>query len=219
MDSTFSTIDPQTTSVNAHGGPRNAAVKKIPLELRRQRPQYTKEPRWARRLLLRLRHESQFMRSTVQWTFVLLCLWIGYEFYLFMQWGASGGVLPFNNRPPGVEGYLPISALISLKYWLNTGIINGIHPSGLFILLAIVAVSLVLKKAFCSWLCPMGTLSEALWMAGQKLFKRNLTVPRWLDYPLRSLKYLLLFFFVWSISQMDVAALKHFIESPYNKRC
>jgi polyferredoxin len=106
---------------------------------------------------------------------------------------------------------------MSLKYWFQTGIINEIHPASIFILLAVVAVSVVLKKAFCSWLCPIGTLSESLWMLGQKLFGRNLRVTKWLDYPLRSLKYLLLFYFVYSIWQMDIPALKTFIYSPYNK--
>ena len=74
-----------------------------------------------------------------------------------------------------------------------------------------------MKKAFCSWLCPIGTLSESLWMLGKKIFKRNIPLPRWLDYPLRSLKYLLLLFFVWSILMMDVTNLTAFIYSPYNK--
>jgi polyferredoxin len=104
-----------------------------------------------------------------------------------------------------------------MKYWMQTGIINEIHPAALFILLAIIGVSLLLKKAFCSWLCPIGTLSESLWMLGQKIFGKNLPVTKWLDYPLRSLKYLLLFYFVYSIWQMDVFSLKHFIYSPYNK--
>jgi polyferredoxin len=76
---------------------------------------------------------------------------------------------------------------------------------------------LLLKKAFCSWLCPIGTLSESLWMLGKKLFGKNPNIPWWLDYPLRSLKYLILFYFVYSIWTMDVAALRHFIYSPYNK--
>lgn len=163
----------------------------------------------------RLKEDTQFLRSTVQVAFVLLCVWIGIEFYFFMQWGREGGA--FSSRPPGAEGFLPISALISLKYWLETSIINDVHPAALFILIAIVAVSVILKKSFCSWLCPVGTLSESLWMLGQKLFKRNLTVNRWLDYPLRSLKYLLLFFFAFSIWQMDIPALANFIYSPYNK--
>lgn len=149
--------------------------------------------------------------------FAVLCLWIGVEFYLFVRWGQSSGSVPFVERPPGAEGFLPISALISLKYWIQTGIINNVHPSGLFILIAIIVVSILAKKAFCSWLCPIGTLSESLWMLGQKLFGKNITLYRWLDYPLRSLKYLLLFFFAFSIWQMDVPSLAGFIYSPYNK--
>jgi polyferredoxin len=106
---------------------------------------------------------------------------------------------------------------MSLKYWIQTGVINEIHPSGLFILLAIVAGALLLKKSFCGWMCPVGTLSEGLWMLGKKTFRRNLNVPRWLDYPLRALKYFLLFYFVWAIWNMDVPSLKAFIYSPYNK--
>jgi polyferredoxin len=94
---------------------------------------------------------------------------------------------------------------------------DQIHPAALFILVAIIAVSLAVKKAFCSWLCPVGTLSESLWMLGRKLTGRTFVAPRWLDYPLRSLKYLLLLFFGYSIWNMDVEALRNFIYSPYNK--
>lgn len=190
---------------------------KIPPGLRRVRNHYALEPVWYRRLILRLREDSQFLRATVQGAFALLCVWIGVEFFLFARWGMSGGTEPFVARPPGAEGFLPISALISLKYFILTGVINGVHPSGLFILLAILAVSLLLKKAFCSWLCPIGTLSESLWMLGQKLFRRNLTPPRWLDYPLRSLKYIILGFFAWSVLRMNPEDLESFIYSPYNK--
>lgn len=192
-------------------------IKKLVPELRKAKPTYRTAQGWFRRLMLRLKEDAQFQRSTVQYAFALLCIWIGIEFALFMSWGTSGGQEAFFPRPPGAEGFLPISALISLKYWLQTGVINTIHPSGLFILIAIIGVSFVVKKAFCSWLCPVGTLSESLWILGQKLFKKNWALPRWLDYPLRSLKYLLLFFFGWSIVHMDVDALVGFIQSPYNK--
>jgi polyferredoxin len=166
---------------------------------------------------VRLSTDAHALRALVQIAFVLLCVWIGVEFYLFMEWGASPGTAPFVERPPGVEGFLPISALISLKSWLTTGIVNAIHPSGLFIFIAIVLTGILLKKSFCSWLCPIGTLSESLWMLGEKIFGRTLTIPRWLDYPFRSLKYLLLAFFAWAIWHMDAAALGAFIHSPYNK--
>ena len=176
-----------------------AGPKRIPPELRRRRINFLSEPKWYKRILWKLKADSQFLRSAIQLTFVLLCTWIGIEFWLFVKWGVSGGTERFVSRPPGVEGFLPISALISLKYWLMTSIINTVHPSALFILLAIIVASVVLKKSFCSWLCPIGTLSESLWLLGEKIFGKNIHLPRWLDYPLRSLKYLLLSFFVWAI--------------------
>ncbi len=206
-----------TEGKNAVARVSGRPIRKIPPDDRRRPIRFSLEPIWWKRFIWRLRLDTQFQRSVVQAAFVLLCIWIGLEFHLFMRWGMSGGTQPFVERPPGVEGFLPISALMSLKHALLTGTINTVHPSGLFIFLAIVAVSIVLKKAFCSWLCPIGTLSESLWMLGKRLFKRNLSVPRWLDYPLRSLKYLLLLFFVWSVMQMDVDALAAFIYSPYNK--
>jgi polyferredoxin len=106
---------------------------------------------------------------------------------------------------------------MSLKYTLQTGAINGVHPAGLFVLAAILAIGVLLKKAFCSWLCPVGTLSEFLWLFGQRLFKRSFQPPHWLDIPLRGLKYFLLAFFVLAILRMDPPNLELFLQSPYNK--
>jgi polyferredoxin len=201
----------------ARRGNGRPVPRKIPRDLRKLRPVVPRDAGLLRKLWLRLTRDSHRLRTTVQVAFVLLCVWIGVEFSLFMEWGTSRGTAPFTERPPGAEGFLPISALISLKHWLLTGTVNTVHPSGLFIFAAIAATGLLLKKAFCSWLCPVGTLSESLWMLGEKIFGRTLELPRWLDYPLRSLKYLLLAFFGWAVWQMDVPALAAFIYSPYNK--
>jgi len=161
---------------------------------------------------------SQSLRYSVQIIFLLLVLWIGYDFIRFVNWAESGGVGESLTRPQGVEAFLPISAIISLKYWILTGVINNIHPAGLVIFLAIVGISLAVSKAFCSWICPVGFVSEALATVGEKIFGRNFHLPRWLDYPLRSLKYLLLLFFLWAILWgMNEMALKIFIYSPYNR--
>ncbi len=191
--------------------------RKLDPALRKPRPAYRGEKRWARRLLLRLREDPHALRVCVQLGFAALCLWIGLEFHSFVRWGLSHGALPYAQRPPGVEGFLPLSALVGWRYWFASGIINHVHPAALFILLAIVLLSLEVKKAFCSFLCPVGTLSEALWRLGRRVYRKNLVLPRWLDYPLRSLKYLLLFFFVWSIANMDLGTVKAFIGSPYDK--
>ena len=191
--------------------------KKLAPELRKPRPTYGAHKNLGYRLALRLWGDPPALRLFFQLAFAGLCLWIGVEFHRFMQWGLSGGTSPYTERPPGVEGFLPLSALISLKYWLVTGTINRIHPSALIILLAILLVSLVVKKAFCSFLCPVGMLSEYLWRLGRKVYGKNLRLPRWLDFPLRSLKYLLLLFFARAIVKMDIPTLNAFVYSPYNK--
>lgn len=192
-------------------------IKKIPLDQRRRKYKPNRSFPWYKRLLDQLQNDSQFFRSSVQLAFALLCVWIGIEFHLFMKWGLSAGVEPYFQRPPGVEGFLPISALMGMLHWIGSGSLNTIHPAGTIILIGIIAVSVIMKKAFCSWMCPVGTISESLWMLGQKIFKRNIVVWKWLDYPLRSLKYLLLFFFLYSIAAMSVEELEIFINSPYNK--
>lgn len=145
--------------------------------------------------------------------FLALNLWIGFEFYHFVRAAETGDVLPV--RPPGVEGWLPIAGLMNLKSWALTGQVPALHPAALFLLLVFLAISLLLRKAFCSWLCPVGTVSELLWKFGRKTFNRNWALPRWLDIPLRGLKYLLLGFFGWAVGWMSVETIQSFMDSPY----
>lgn len=191
--------------------------KQLAPALRKPQPAHRKERRRGRRLVLRLLADAHLQRVLVQLAFAGLCLWIGIEFHHFMQWGLSSGGEPYAERPPGVEGFLPLSALVGLRHWFATGTVNHVHPAALFVLLAIVLVSIAIKKAFCSFLCPVGTLSEYLWRLGRKVYGKSLLLPRWLDAPLRSLKYLLLLFFLWSILKMDVPTVTAFVHSPYNK--
>ena len=85
----------------------------------------------------------------------------------------------------------------------------------MFLLLTFLSMAFLFRKAFCSWLCPIGTISEYLWRAGRKLFRRDFYLPRWLDLSLRGLKYFLLGFFVWAISALSVEGIRDFMLSPY----
>jgi polyferredoxin len=58
-------------------------------------------------------------------------------------------------------------------------------------------------------------MSEWLYKLGERLFRRNLALPIWLDIPLRGLKYLLLGFFGWAIIHMSVDEIRSFMVSPY----
>jgi polyferredoxin len=159
----------------------------------------------------------QKTRFIIQSLFAALCIWIGIEFYLFNQYLETNGAAAFYSRPPGVDGFLPISSFMSFYLFLKTGIIHSAHPAGFFIFLSIILMSLVFGKSFCSWFCPIGFISELVGDFGEKIFKRRLKLPKWLDYPLRSLKYLLLGFLVYSVVVlMSTLALKAFLDSPYN---
>jgi len=159
---------------------------------------------------------SKTLRTLVQWAFFAWVAFLGIRFGLFVRHFESGGVTPFVSRPAGVDGFLPIGALASLKSWLATGVINPIHPAAVVVFLTIVAMSLLAKKSFCSWLCPVGTLSETAGRLGRRLFGRNFQIWRPLDLVLRSIKYLLLLFFIKIILiDMPNQALALFLETPY----
>ncbi|OGR38106.1 MAG: hypothetical protein A2X29_00155 [Elusimicrobia bacterium GWA2_64_40] len=156
---------------------------------------------------------ARYIRLASQSAFLALILLTGWEFHKFAQAALAGGSLP--QRPPAVEGFLPISSLMSLRLLLQTGELHPFHPAGLFILLGALAMSFALPKSFCGWVCPFGFLSEAIWSLRRRL-KVRLYPPPWLDYPLASLKYLLLVFFAWAIMSMDLASLRSFLDGDYN---
>lgn len=159
----------------------------------------------------------QKYRLAIQIAFALLCIWIGIEFHFFVGAIEAGDPTNLPVRPPGVEGFLPISSLMSLYYFFLTGLVHPAHPAGMFILAAIIILSVVFGKSFCSWLCPVGLVNEMLGDLGEKIFGRRMFLPKWADWPLRSLKYLILLFFVWSIFvSMTTLALKMFLDTPYN---
>ena len=168
--------------------------------------------RLARRVLP---DHSQALRRGFQFAFLALNVWLGAKFYFWVHAFESGAHTREMIRPAGVEGWLPIAGLMNLKYWITSGNLPTTHPAALFLFLSFLAIAFLLRKAFCSWLCPVGTLSEYLWRAGRLIFRCNFQLPRWLDLPLRTLKYLLLGFFGWAVGNMSADAVQQFMHSPY----
>ena len=101
----------------------------------------------------------QSYRRIIQFLFLATTVLIGVQFSVFVN-QLQSGITPNVPRPPGIEAFLPISSLISLKYLLVTGIFNRVHPSGLIILIIILSTAILLNRGFCSWVCPFGLLSE-----------------------------------------------------------
>ena len=174
------------------------------------------EPRQKKPLVRRLaRDRSQQVRRLVQFAFLLLNAWIAIEFLLWTRSFVGQGTSSAIERPAGIDGWLPIAGLINLKFLLVTRHMPSVHPAAMVLAALFLLASTLLKKAFCSWLCPVGTVSEYLWKLGRKLFRCTLVVPRWLDIPLRSLKYILMAFFLFLVVSMSAEALNDFMVAPF----
>jgi polyferredoxin len=157
------------------------------------------------------------LRRAIQWVMTAIVILIGVQFSLWVMPHLDGR-WPSVSRPPGVEAFLPIDAMLGLRHLLNAGVVDAIHPAGLAIFIGICLMSLIVAKSFCSHICPIGLLSELLGRFGVRLTGTTLSPPKWLDIPLRGLKFLLLGFFVWAIwFAMDPRGVEAFLASPYAK--
>lgn len=169
----------------------------------------------------------RYIRYTVQWGIFFSLIYAGYKFYLFVEFfsttetpavGGESAIIPPVDRPPSIEGFLPIGALMALKLWITTGIFDRIHPAALIIFLAAIVMALILKKGFCGWICPVGALSDLTWRLGRKIFGKNFRINKYADYALRSLKYILMLFFIYVIIiEMPPPAILEFLEGDYYK--
>lgn len=149
-------------------------------------------------------------RRYIQLFFFILTLITGIRFYLYINNIIAGNTSVI--RPNGVEGFLPISSLMSLKQLLLTGHYDMIHPAGLTLFITILLISIVFKKSFCSSICPVGFVSEMISTLG-----RNIRINKYISYALLSLKYLILIFFAYTIIyQMNTNSIAYFLNSPYN---
>ena len=160
----------------------------------------------------------------LRWAVQLVCaafvVLVGVEFARFHAQAMAGGT-PAAARPASVEALLPISALMALRRFLATGQWDDLHPAGLTILAAVIASAWFARKAFCAWVCPVGTLSRALeWMGGRLGWMRR-RKPSQAKPAIALLahapKYVVLGFFLFMMwVAMDVRTVSEFLASPYN---
>lgn len=151
------------------------------------------------------------MRKIIQTIFFIYTVFIGIWFFIYTKQLQNGNYNAI--KPSSVEGFLPISALLGLKRFILTGTYDPVHPAGLTIFIGAVLISVIVKKSFCSHICPVGFLSELISNAGFK-FRIN----TWLSKILGSIKYILLFFFLYVVFYlMDLNQIIFFQNSPYNK--
>ena len=115
--------------------------------------------------------------------YTLLTVFLGLVIYL---------ALGFGDR--SFEAFCPFGGMESLWGLFNEGRFTcALGPLNISILIALLVLALVAKKAFCGWVCPIGFIGELLDRVGSKIFPKHPQVGRRLNEWLKLLRYVVLF--------------------------
>ena len=129
----------------------------------------------------------------------------------------------YPNRPWS-KGFCPSARCWGAVHFFNTGMWDPVHPAGLTIFFAALAICLLLRKGFCGYICPAGWASNLLERTGKRLgLNRSRPAPartavhKAIRTVLHAPKYILMAGFLWTMSTgMDARAVESFLTGPYN---
>jgi polyferredoxin len=100
------------------------------------------------------------------------------------------GVFVFGNH---AERWCPFGGIETLHTYATEGnFICSLGVSNLYILVGVLVMTLILRRAFCGYMCPIGTISEWLRMGAARLGLAQVRLSNRLDRGLSLLKYALL---------------------------
>ena len=102
--------------------------------------------------------------------------------------GIAGGYLP-------IDTLCPFGGLETIYKFLSDGsFLKRVGPPALVLLVGTIIVALVIVRAFCSTICPLGTMQEWLYnFFGKfipKSLRKKMQVPSKVDKVLRYFKYI-----------------------------
>lgn len=153
-------------------------------------------------------------RTWVRTGFLLFFLWSCWRLWAFYQWAIGNG--GWVARPEATAGLVPLGALMSLIAWFKTGIFDPVMPAGVVIIVGAVVVSILFKRAFCGWICPVGSTVAIFGWLGRMLFGgRNLPMPRRADLVLRVPKYIFAAMVLFWLVPLPAEVSLHFQQLPY----
>ena len=152
-------------------------------------------------------------RAVVKGAFLAFFVWLATRLLAFAVWARGEG--PYVPRPEAVAGILPVGHFTSFFAWLKGGGWDTLLPAGLVIILAALATSLLFKRGFCGWICPVGTVWEAAATLGRRLLGHNARLPRWLDRVGLGFRYLVGIAFFGFVGMVSVAEATDFRQLPY----
>lgn len=127
---------------------------------------------------------TNIFRRISQGAFLLAMTYVAWAHQYFG--GGPGG------RPP-IDAFCPFGGLESLYGYIAYGeFIKRTNLSSLVLLVGTVITAMVVGRAFCGWICPLGTMQEWLNRLGKKFTGKTIEVPQAIDKYLRYTKYVVL---------------------------
>ncbi len=104
------------------------------------------------------------------------------------------------------ERWCPFGGVEAIYTYIQEGnMVCSLGVSNFYILGAVLLLTLLLKRVFCSHVCPIGTISELLRIPGKWLKRKPLAVPAKLDRVLALMKYVVLgtiLYFTWRAGEL-----------------
>jgi len=129
--------------------------------------------------------KSNPFRLFFQFAILALLVYMGVRFYVD------------KNYFPDFEAYCPFGGAQALSsYFVNNSLACSMTSAQIVMGITLVVMIVIVSKLFCSFICPIGTVSEWLGKFGDR-FKIRFTITGKLDKVLRLLKYVLLFITVY----------------------
>ncbi len=111
---------------------------------------------------------------------------------------------------PNAHVFCPFGGLETLyKFVAEGGYIKKIMPATMVVFFASVALAILLNRAFCGWICPLGTLQTIFDRIGRFFKIKKLRVPQNVEMGLSWLKYGILaaaLYFTWRAGELVYAA-------------
>jgi len=109
------------------------------------------------------------------------------------------------------EAYCPFGGLETLYKYITGGstFVSHTHLSNIVIFIALIATSLLLRSAFCGWICPLGSIQDLFSWIGKRIQKKNVRVRKniqafeknnpWLKTVDRVMKYFKYLVLIWAV--------------------
>lgn len=127
-------------------------------------PAESKASRWANKSFV-----LHALRTTVR-AIVLILFTVDCVRLALLYFWVQGAVDVNFGRPQLSAGLSPLSGLFDLWTWVKTGQVDPALPASMVIVLMGLIMSVFAKRSFCSWMCPVGTLFDALGVVGRRIF-------------------------------------------------